>query len=259
VELGLEGKVAVVTAAGRGLGFAVAQGLVREGAQVAISSRNEASIRAAAEQLGGDVLWRAVDLEREDEVDAFMDAVLERYGRIDILVCNTGGPKTTTYMETTHEDWEQALRMLFWPVFRLTQRAIPSMKENGGGRIVFMTSTWVKQPRERGVLSTVVRSGLSGLSKHLSNELAADNILVNQVLPGPAWTDRSKELTERLAEARGVTQDEIKAQTFKEIPLGRYGLAEEIADAVLFLASDRASFITGASLQVDGGQIRSTL
>lgn len=262
MELGLKGKVALVTAASRGLGYAVASALAREQAAVAISARNPANLARAAEKIrsaGGNVFDCPADLVDRTAVEQMLDHVLEHYGRVDILVCNTGGPPATTFAETTVRDWEAALEMLFFPVVQLVQRVLPGMRERRDGRIIFMTSTWVKQPRERSVLSTAVRNAISGLSKQLATELAPDNVLINQVMPGPTWTDRSKEITRHLAEARGVAAQEIKAQIVREVPLGRYGLPEEIADAIVFLVSERAGFITGASLQVDGGQIRATL
>ena len=225
--------------------------------------RNEESIKQAAESLSQngkyDVFYEAADLSKAENVERLMDRVLNHFAQVDILVCNTGGPKTSNFTDTNHEDWKNGLDMMLMPVLQMTQRAIPKMRENKWGRIIFMTSTWVKQLREKGVISTMARSAISGLSKHLSNELAPDNILVNQIMPGPIWTDRSREITSRLSEARGVPIEVIKEEIAKEIPLGRYGTAEEIANAVTFLASDKASFITGSSLQVDGGQIKSTV
>ncbi|ETI70506.1 SDR family oxidoreductase [Neobacillus vireti] len=263
MDLGINGKVVLVTAASKGLGYAVAEAMLAEGASVAISSRSKESIKKAAEELsqGGkyDVFSVAADLSNQDEVERLMDQVLHHFGQVDILICNTGGPKTSDFVDTADGDWKDGMDMMLFPVLQMTKRVIPKMKENKWGRIIFMTSTWVKQPRKSGVISTMARSAISGLSKHLSNELASDNILVNQVLPGPTWTDRSKEITRRLSEARGVPVEVIKEEIAEEIPLGRYGTADEIANAVTFLASEKASFITGAALQVDGGQIKATI
>jgi 3-oxoacyl-[acyl-carrier protein] reductase len=262
VDLGLDRKIGLVTAASRGLGFAVAEALIAEGASVAISSRDQGSLEQSVARLGAGaerVLAHAADLTDAAAVEKLLDATFERFGRVDILVCNTGGPRTANFTETSIDDWHEALKMLFFPVLQLVQRVIPSMRETGGGRIVFLTSSWVKQPRERGVLSTAIRSAISGLSKHLANELAADNILVNQVLPGPSWTDRSREIVSSLAERRGVPQEVIKEEVMREVPLRRYALPEDVGSAVAFLCSERAAFITGVALQVDGGQIKFTL
>ncbi len=261
MDLGLKDKVALVTAASKGLGLAVASGLAAEGARVAISARSEDLLSAAATELGAadQVAAFPADLTDPGAVESMADAVLDRFGHVDILVCNTGGPRTMSFMETTTEDWEDALQMMFFPAIQLCRRVIPGMREAGGGRIVFMTSTWVKQPRDRGTLSTVVRSAISGLSKHLANELAEDNILVNQVMPGPAWTGRAEEIVGGLAERRGVTVDVVKAEIMEELPLRRYGSPEEVAAAIIFLASEQAAYITGTALQVDGGQIKATL
>ena len=259
MDLGIKNKVVLITAASKGLGYAVAESMLQEGARVAISSRSEASIRSAAETLSQngkyDVFYVPADLANKDEVDQMMDKVLCHFGQIDILICNTGGPKTADFVNTGYEDWKSGLDMMLFPVLKMTERVIPKMKENKWGRIIFMTSTWVKQPRKSGVISTMARSAISGLSKHLSNELAEDNILVNQVLPGPTWTDRSREITARLANQRGVPVEIIKAEIAEEIPLGRYGKAEEIANSVVFLASERSKYITGKTLTVDGGLI----
>jgi 3-oxoacyl-[acyl-carrier protein] reductase len=263
MDLGMKDKVVLVTASSKGIGYAVAEAMLAEGARVAISSRNEESIKKAADTLSQngkyDVFYAPADLSNPNDVDRLMDQVFNHFGRVDILICNTGGPKTTDFVNTGFEDWKNGIDMMLYPVLKMTERVIPKMKENKWGRIIYMTSTWVKQPQKGGVISTMARSAISGLSKHLSNELASDNILVNQVLPGPIWTDRSKEISSRLATSRGVPVEVIKEEIAEEIPLGRYGTAEEVANAITFLASEKASFITGASLQVDGGQIKATV
>lgn len=263
MDMGLRNKVVLVTAASKGLGYAIAKSMLNEGAKVAISSRSEESLKKAAEELSDhgmrDVYYYPADLMNLNDVNQLMDAVLNHYGRIDILISNTGGPKTSDFLDTNYEDWKEGVDMILFPALQMAKRAIPSMKENGWGRIIFMTSSWVKQPREHGVISTMYRSAISGLSKSLSNELGRYNILVNQVLPGPIWTDRSVNIVTRLAEKRGVSMEEVKAEVAREMVVNRYGTAEEVANAVTFLASEKASFITGASLQVDGGQIKSTV
>lgn len=263
MNLGLKDKVVLVTAASKGLGYAIAESMLQEGARVAISSRREDELNKASDKLiktgNGQIFAFPADLSNLEDVNRLMDNVFRHYGRVDVLVCNTGGPKTSDFIDTDLEDWRAGLDMMLFPALQMTKRVIPSMIKNGGGRIIYMTSTWVKQPRLHGVISTMCRSAISGLSKHLSNELGKYNILVNQVMPGPIWTDRSVNIVTNIAKEQNVSIEEVKAEIAKEMALNRYGTAEEVANVVTFLASDRASFMTGASIQVDGGQIKSTL
>jgi 3-oxoacyl-[acyl-carrier protein] reductase len=263
MDMGLDNKVVLVTAASKGLGYGIAKSMLAEGAKLAISSRSEENLRKAAEELSAngvhEVFYHPAELMNLNEVDQLLTAVLERFGRIDVLVCNTGGPKTSDFADTDYDDWKHGLDMILFPALQMTKRVIPSMIENRWGRIIFMTSSWVKQPRQHGAISTISRSAVSGLSKHLSNELGKYNILVNQVLPGPIWTDRSVDVVTRLANKKGVSIGEVRDEIAKEMVLNRYGTAEEVANVVTFLASEKASFITGASIQVDGGQIKSTI
>lgn len=262
MDLGLEGRRALVSAASRGLGFAIAERLAREGARVAITSRNPEHLQDARERLfamGAEALAVPANLEDQASVEEMLAQVQRELGGVDVLVANTGGPPTAPVIDLRPEDWRAAVDQMLIPVVAMVRAMVPDMRRRGWGRVVIMTSSWVKQPRADGGLSAGVRSAVSALAKQLSLELGPDNVLVNQVLPGPCWTDRSRALVDRLAERRGVSPQAIKEEIAQELPLRRYGRPEEVADLVTFLASDRASFITGAAVPVDGGQIFSML
>jgi 3-oxoacyl-[acyl-carrier protein] reductase len=263
VDLGLEERVALITAASRGLGFAVAQALAREGARVALCGRDSAAVEAAERELadrGAEALGLVTNLTDEAACEAMVDEVLARFGRVDVLVCNTGGPPVgAEFTELSLEDWREAWRTVVEPPLRLAHRLVPGMVERRSGSVVFMTSTWVKQPRPGGVLSSATRSALSALSKQLATELAPHGVRVNQVMPGAADTERMRTLIDRHAEARGIVAAEAHAELFADVPVGRPAEAEEIATIVALVASPRASYLTGTAIQVDGGLVRSIL
>jgi 3-oxoacyl-[acyl-carrier protein] reductase len=260
MELGLKGKVAMVAGASRGLGYAVARGLAAEGVKVSMSSRDESKIADAAKRIAAetyaDTFAMAVDVRSAESLTAWHAKTMEKFGGVDLLFVNAGGPPAGTTLSFDDAAWQGAFELLVLSAVRMVRLAVPSMKSRGGGAIVVSTSSAVKEPIPNLALSNVIRSSVSALSKTLANELAADNIRVNHLLPGRIDTDRVRELDTMRGKAAGTSADDIKASYSKVIPLGRYGAPNEFGSAAVFLFSDAARYITGASLQVDGGLIK---
>jgi 3-oxoacyl-[acyl-carrier protein] reductase len=259
MDLGLRGKTALVTAASKGMGKACALGFGAEGARVAMCARTESDLRAAAGEVraktGAEVLAIPGDVTRAADVTAIVGRVTEAFGGVDVLVANAGGPPRGTFDEMSDEQWTAAFELSHLSVVRLVREVLPSMRRRKWGRIITIQSTSVKQPIEGLLLSNGVRPGVAGLMKTLASEVGGDNILVNTVCPGRILTDRL------LAGARqtGETREAFLAKRSTDIPLGRVGTAEEFANVVLFLASEKASYVTGVVVQVDGGLVRGLL
>lgn len=263
MDLGLKGRVAIVAAASRGLGKAVAMELAREGANLTIFSRNQSAIQMAGEEVrsvtGAQVLALAADVTRGEDLERVVQATVERFGRIDILFNNAGGPPPGTFEEFGDEAWQRAFELNLMSAVRLIRLVLPHMKQGGWGRIINSTSIAVKQPVPNLILSNTVRTGLVGMAKTLSNEVARYNITVNNVAPGRIYTERIAQLVADRAARQGKTVEQVRQEEEAEIPLGRYGRPEEYAAMVAFLASERASYITGCTILVDGGLYRGTM
>ncbi len=263
MDLGLKGKAAMVAGASRGLGFAVAEALARDGARVAISSTNRDAISAAADRIrkstGADVHGSVVDVRKADQISAWAADTISRFGGVDLLFTNSGGPPAGATLSFDDAAWQDAADLLLFSVLRMVRATVPSMKQRGGGAILMSTSSSVKEPVPNLGLSTVLRSSVSALAKTLALELAADRIRVNQLVPGRIDTDRVRHLDQINAKKQGTSPEEAKAKAVASIPAGRYGEPPEFGAAAAFLLSEAAGYITGATLQVDGGLIRSVL
>ena len=262
MDLGLTDKVALVAASSRGLGRAVAEELAREGARLVLCARGEAALRetaAAIRATGAAVEAVAADVSRPADVARVMEAGLAAFGRIDILVTNGGGPPAGPFESHDAEAWHEAVRQNLNSVVELTRAVLPGMKARRWGRIVNVTSIAVKQPVDNLILSNSIRAAVTGFARTLANEVAPFGITVNNVMPGYTRTQRVDELAARNASLRGTSPDAELATWEAQIPMGRLGRSDEFAAMVAFLASERASYTTGASIPVDGGWIRALL
>ena len=263
MDLGLKGKVALVAASSKGLGRAVALELAKEGARLALCSRNLDAIRRTAEAIhaetGAEVYYEKVDVAHGDEVRSFVANTAKRFGDIHVLVTNAGGPPAGLFVGLRTQDWLAAFHLNLMSVVQLCTEVVPHMQKNRWGRIINITSISVKQPVDGLMLSNSVRMAVVGFAKTLSNELAPYNILVNNVCPGYTRTERVEELSASMAARKGVGKEQIVKNWEDSIPMGRLGRPEEFAALVAFLASERASYITGVSIPVDGGAIKGAL
>jgi 3-oxoacyl-[acyl-carrier protein] reductase len=260
MDLGLHDSVALVTAASKGLGRAVALQLAQEGAHVAICARGEAPLAATAAEIGAKTGRQALplpaDVSDPATAERLVEATVGRFGRLDVLVINAGGPPPGQFRDLTLEDWEAAAQLTLMSAVQLCYAAVPVMKARGAGSILAMTSITVKQPQPNLILSNSLRLGVVGLVKTLADELAPFGIRVNAICPGWTRTARVDQLLRDRAERNGTTPDEEAARIAAAIPLGRMGTPEEFAAAAAFLVSPAASYITGVSLLVDGGMYR---
>lgn len=260
MDLGLHGKVAMVAASSKGLGFGVARELAREGALVSIGARTEEEVYRAADELveetGAEVLPNILDASDPDSIMQWLENTIESFGGVDKLVVNAGGPPAGTFDDFSDVDWQSAFELTLMSAVRMIRSVLPSMRTAGGGSILTITSVSVKEPIDFLLLSNVMRSGVTSLAKSLSLQLASENIRVNNLMPGRVDTDRVRSLDGLNAEQRGLDVADIKSANELVIPLGRYGTIEEFGKIGAFLLSDAASYITGQTIAVDGGSVK---
>lgn len=260
MDLGLHGKVAMVAASSKGLGYGIARELAREGALVSIGSRTEVDVFDAAEVLieetGGEVLAHVLDVSDPDSIALWVEKTTDAFGGVDMLVVNAGGPPAGNFDQFDDDAWQAAFELTLMSAVRMIRAVLPFMRTAGGGSILTITSSSVKEPIDFLLLSNVMRSGVTSLAKSLSQQLAPENIRVNNLMPGRIDTDRVQALDERSARARGLSAEEIRAANELGIPLRRYGTIEEFGRLGAFLLSDAASYITGQTIAVDGGSIK---
>jgi 3-oxoacyl-[acyl-carrier protein] reductase len=263
MDLGLKDRVALVAASSQGLGKAIAFGLAREGAKLVLCSRNQAALDRTAEEIrketGADVLAIQTDVTDEQQVGKLVEQAIARFGCIDICIANAGGPPAKPFDALSVDEWRRAIDLNFMSTLFLARAVLPGMRERRWGRLVTITSLTVKQPVDNLILSNSVRAAVAGLVKSLSNEYGSHNVLVNNVCPGYTATDRLTELSSTLAKNSGVPESEIEKRWTSQIPLARLGRPDEFADVVVFLCSERASYVTGQSIAIDGGFVRSLL
>lgn len=262
MDLGLKDRVAMVAGASRGLGFAVARVLAQEGARVSILSRSPDSIREAARSIegrtGADVLPVSGNVRKSEDIRNWAGTTRDELGRPELLFTNSGGPEPGSFDDLEDADWEHAFELLVLSAVR-TIRAVASDLKSVGGSILLSTSSSVKQPIPNLTLSNVVRGSVASLAKSLALEWAEHGVRVNQIIPGRVATDRVDELDRTSAERMGIALDKVQDEKKSNIPMGRYGTPQEFGRAAAFLLSDAASYVTGATLQVDGGRIQSVI
>ena len=258
MDLGMQGRVAMVAAGSKGLGKAAAASLLKEGCKVSLCGRDEATLASARAELGASVLAFPCDVTKPADLEAWHLATLKAFGQVDILVTNTGGPPAATFLDLTEAQWDSGIQSTLMNVVRMSRLILPGMRDRGWGRIVHLTSLVAKQPLPLLTISSALRAGLSALTKTMATEFAADNVLVNALLPGHVLTDRQTHLAELRARKDGTTVEDYFLKANATIPMGRMGRPREIGDVIAFLCSERASYLTGASIQVDGGIIQST-
>lgn len=263
MDLGLRGRVAFIAAGSKGLGRAIAEELAAEGVSLAINARGtdvlESTCRSIESLTRAEVLALPGDVSRSEQVDAMVKAAIDRFGRIDILVTNAGGPPSGQFESLSPEMWRSAVDLTLLSVVNLTRAVLPGMKKRGWGRIINVNSIAAKQPVSGLMLSNSIRSAVTGFARTLANEVAPHGITVNNLLPGYTRTERVEQLSAAAASREGISREEAVSRWTSEIPMGRLGDPREFGALAVFLASERASYITAQSIAVDGGWIKSLL
>ncbi|MCD8510885.1 MAG: SDR family oxidoreductase [Bacillus sp. (in: Bacteria)] len=256
MDLGLKGKNVLVLASSKGLGRAVAEAYAKAGANVMLSARTEQALIQTAEEIAslgnGNVYWKTCDVSKKGELRELVDFAVSKLGGIDVLITNAGGPPPGKFEQLMDDQWQSAFELNVMSVVRAIRFCLPYLKKSKG-KVVNITSMSMKEPVSGLLLSNVFRTGIMGLAKTLSDELAEYGILINTVGPGRIYTDRIKQLNKATASAANISETEVREKSEASIPLGRYGKPEEFANAILFLASDMNSYITGQAFVVDGG------
>jgi 3-oxoacyl-[acyl-carrier protein] reductase len=263
MDLGLRGKVALVAAASKGLGRATAEELAAEGASVVICARVNDTLEIARDEIarktGSEILAIAGDVSIEQDIDRIVEGAMEKFGRVDILVTNAGGPPSARFESLTSDMWRSAVELTLMSVISLTSRIAPGMRERKWGRVINIASIAAKQPVDGLMLSNSIRSAVIGFARTLANEVAADGVTVNNILPGYTLTERVEQLSQATAKREGITTEAALQKWDAEIPMRRLGNPREFGALAAFLASERASYITGQSIAVDGGWVKALL
>jgi 3-oxoacyl-[acyl-carrier protein] reductase len=263
MDFGIKDKIALVAASSTGLGRAVAEELAAEGCPLVLCARGAEALNETRDAIGKASGVRVIaiqaDLTNSESLASVVNSGMKEFGRIDILVTNNGGPPTGQFETLTQEQWEAATRLTLFSAIELTRLVLPGMKERRWGRILNITSIAVKQPIDNLMLSNSMRAGLTGFARTLANEVATSGITVNNIMPGYTRTERLEDLAQMLAAKEGISSEEFASRWSQEIPMRRLGEPREFAALAAFLVSDRASYITGQSIAVDGGWIRSLL
>jgi 3-oxoacyl-[acyl-carrier protein] reductase len=262
MDLALKNKVALVTASSKGIGLGVAKVLAGEGCNVIISSRDQNALSRAREIIASETGNKNVyairaDLTIKEDIDLLVDGATSKFGPIQILAYNTGPPKPGTFQELNDADWEQAVKLLLLSAVRLTKRIVSRMVQKNWGRLIYITSSTLRQPIPNLVLSNTIRLSLAGLSKSLATEYGPMGITSNGIMQGHILTDRQQQVAKDVSSRTGKSLDEAMKQMLQDVPAGRYGRTEEVGNLVAFLASDKAAYINGAMITIDGGLVRS--